>query len=79
VGLPHAPQHLQAVDLRHHDIQQHQIERLAGEPIEGLQPVLRPSHEIAQASEVARERIAVRLAVVDDQQRATRLAVGRGG
>ena len=64
----HAAQHLEAVDLRHHDVEQHEIDVLALELVQRLAAVGRLDHAlIALALQPTGERIAVVLDVVDDQ------------
>ena len=78
VGLQ-ALEHLVAVHLRHHDVEQHEVERLraassssASRPLVAVVDV-----RVALALQALRERVAVVLVVVDDEQRGIGDAIAR--
>ncbi len=72
VGLrdlpPHALQHVDAREAGHHDVEQHEVERLPGEAGEGPLPALRHLDREAPAPQPAREHVAVELVVVHDEE-----------
>ena len=45
--LLHALEHPEAVQLGHHQVQQHDVERLAAEQVQGLPPILRHGDVVA--------------------------------
>jgi hypothetical protein len=61
---------LVAVHLGHHDVQQDQVEGPGPDPVQRLDPALGGVHRVAEPLQPPRQQVAVRLVVVDDQQRA---------
>ncbi|MDG3005879.1 hypothetical protein PZE19_19000 [Paludisphaera sp. Pla2] len=68
--LPEDGQDLQAVQVRHHDVQEDQIEGTSRDQVERPSAVLGRRHVVALPLEPPREHVAVQLVVVDDQERA---------
>jgi len=64
VDLPHE---LEAVDARHLDVAEHEIEWLGGDDPHGLAGVSRREHAVADPDENPLEGASVELFVVDDQ------------
>ena len=62
-------EHLVAGEPRHHDVQQHEVERLLRHAIERLMPVLGDHHGMPVAPQPARQQVAIQLVVVDDEDR----------
>ncbi len=70
-------QRLLAVEDRHHDVQENQVERLFGGAVEGLLPVLREGHVgVALALEPTHQRVPVVFVVIDHKE--GRLVLGHG-
>ncbi len=67
----HALQHLIAIELRHHDVEEHEIDRLASEPLERRQAVGRADRRVAEQLELLLEQVDVQRLVVDDQNSRT--------
>ena len=61
-------EHLDAVEAGHHDVQQHQVDRLAGDDLERPLAALGDLHLKALALEAPRQHVAVHLVVVDDEE-----------
>lgn len=66
VGL-HALEHVEAVEPRHGQIEQHDVAGLAREQLEGRGAALGEQHAVALPREAPREHVAVRLLVVDHE------------
>ena len=63
-------QHLVAVHVRHHDVEQNQVELLRAQQLQRLPAVVgRREVRIALALQPARERVAIVLVVVDHEER----------
>ena len=60
-------QDLVAVHLRHQDVQEHEVEGLGPQPLEGLAPVLGGERRVALAHQTPRDHVAVDLVVVHHQ------------
>ncbi len=58
---------LQAVELRHHHVQQHRVERRRRERLEPAAPVIGVHRDDAVRLEVAREQLEQASVVIDDQ------------
>jgi hypothetical protein len=56
-----------AVELRHHDVEQHHVERRCRQALECLASVHGRRHRVPLALEPPHEQVAVGLVVVDDQ------------
>ena len=61
------PAHLEAVDLRQHQVEHDEVERLLGEAVERLLAVAGRDHLVAVALERERQQGLDRLLVVDEQ------------
>ena len=63
-------EHFVAVHVRHHDVEQDQVERLSLQALQRLAPVV-GSREvlIALPVQTARQRVTIVLVIVDDQER----------
>ena len=76
---PQALEHLEAVHLRHHDVEEHEIDRARREDLERRASVDGGLDLVAQRLEPPGEEVAVGLDVVDDQEAAgSALHAGRG-
>ena len=75
--LLHDLEDLVARELGHHDVEQHEVERLLRQAVERLASVLGDEHGVAIAAQAPRQQIAVHLVVVDDEDRAHRHACNR--
>ena len=73
IGL-HAQQDAVAVELGHHDVQQHQVVRRVSELRECIQAVHRGVDAIAIPLKASRQHVAVGVFVVDNQESRTRSA-----
>ncbi len=71
--LAHPLQHLEAVHLRHHDVEEHEVDLARAEDFEGLAAVDGHRDLVAEGAQAPRQQVAVDLHVVDDEQ-----AAGRG-
>jgi len=67
-------EHLDSVDFRHHDVEQHHVEALCGDPVERLLAALRCLDRVTAANQTTREQVSIRLIVVHDKQVAELLA-----
>ena len=66
-GLAHAPAHLEAVDVRHGDVEHDGVDLLAGDAVERLAAVLGEGHVVALEGQRPLHRRAQRRLVVDHQ------------
>ncbi len=66
-----APQHLEPVHLRHHHVEEDDVEPPLGERRERLGAGGDRRHRVARRDEAPREEVAVRLVVVDDEEGGT--------
>ena len=73
----HDLEHLVAGELGHHDVEQHEVERLLRQSLERLASVLGDVHGVPIAPQTPRQEIAIHLVVVDDEDRARRHVCGR--
>ena len=71
-----APQDLEAVDPGHHDVEQDQVDRLAGEPLQGVAAMDRRNRLVVEQLELLRQHVAVERLVVDDQDAGRRRHLG---
>ena len=60
-------EHLETAQSRHHQIEEHEIESLGSGQCERRRPVLGGRHPISFTLQLARQQIAVRRIVVDDE------------
>ena len=75
VACLHCRQHLVAIHVRHHDVEQHEIEWLGIEQLQGLPAVGRGGDvQIALAGKPAAQGEAIVVDVVDDEKRGVAMA-----
>jgi len=67
--LSQSPQDFESIDLGHHDVEQHEVEGVRFERLEGLEAALGGADRVPFAEEVARQDVAVELVVIDDEDR----------
>jgi hypothetical protein len=68
-GLAHLAQRLDAAHPRHHHVEQHGVDAVRVDQLERARPALGGEDRVALARQAARERVAVHLLVVDEEQR----------
>ena len=62
-----AAQHREAVHLGHHDVEQDQVDRFAGQPVEGVPAMDRGHRLVLEQLQLLRQHVAIERLVVDDQ------------
>ena len=67
----HALQHLIAIEPRHHDVEEHEVDRLGSEPLERRQAIGRADRRVAEEVELLLEQVDVQRLVVHDQDSRT--------
>ena len=68
VRLPDNPQHLEAVDTGHHDVQQHDVVLSLPDHVERRLTAVGGVDRVSPSGEAAGEHVPVHLVVVDDEQ-----------
>jgi hypothetical protein len=69
IDTAEAPEDIQAGHARHHDVQQHQVEAVPAEKLDGLPAAAGGADGVAVPLQAASQALAVQLLVVHDQQR----------